>query len=166
MCDVTYPYVKGRAGMCNMTHATHVTSRHPREWCLIFKGICLYLYVKDVSACVTWLMQHTSRHVTHVNAPLYLRKFVCIHMWRTLACVPWLMQRMDTSRHPCEWSLIFKGICLCSYVRDVLACVTWLMQTYTCTHRCVWWQDPFIRVTWCMPVCDMTHPHVRHDSYK
>jgi len=32
------------------------------------------------------------------------------------------------------------------------------------THSCVW-HDPFLCVTWLIPVCDMTHSCVWHDSF-
>jgi len=48
--------------------------------------------------------------------------------------------------------------------QEPFLCVTWLIPVCDMTHSCVW-HDAFMCVTWCIHVCDMTHSCVWHDAF-
>jgi len=105
------------------------------------------------------------------------------YVWHdSLPCVTWLIDICDTDTFELVLSLIWFELGLILQLRHILggfpsysgwvSCVCWFH--WHVSFSCVTWLtatrgdmsgvDSFIRVTWLIPMCDMTHSYTWHDS--
>ena len=147
MCDMTHSFVWHHSNWWQ--RRTHKTAG---EW--LYHPVCdmtwltpwhdlLTCLTRDILMRVTWIMHACV--MTHS------------YVWHAFICVTWLficvtsLQLMATANtQDCRWVILsFHPVC------DM----TWL--TYVCDTT----RDIFMRVTWIMHACVMTHSHVWHDSF-
>jgi len=123
----------------------------------------------DSFMCATWLihvcgMTHSCARWWHLCVYSYTHKSL---IWKTLVFHMSHTYELDAQAVPL-YTAVFPHIRknrvsrvfhLCLFIR-----VTWLIHVCDMTHSCVW-HDSFMCVTWLIHGCDMTHSHVWHDSF-
>jgi len=136
-----------------MSYVTHINEAcHTYEWVMSYIWMPLFWWVP-------W--------------PIYKSDTTHLHVWHEpFTCVtclhPHLTVHVNGSCHTCKWG----RVTLINGSRHVsihsLTCVSRHVSmeschTYECpySHEC---HDPFIRVTWLIHMCDMTHSSVWHVS--
>jgi len=155
-----------------MSHLNHVN-----ESCHTCELVMSHVWMSHVThmneACHTqeWVMSHVGiSHVTRMNESCHTYEWVMSHVWTTHLGKPecWIGWR-DMSHSRWTWRIPMDMTHLCVtclrvtwliYMwHDSFLRVTWLIPTCDMTHSYVW-HDSFIRVTWLIQMCDMTHSHV------
>jgi len=166
---MTYSCVTQELCMCVMTHSYVWDAFICVTWLIHLCDITLTdgngehtrLQVSDyIIRCVTWhdLLTCLTRDIL-MRVTWIMHACVMTHsyVWHAFICVTWLficvtsLQLMATANtQDCRWVILsFHPVC------DM----TWL--TYVCDTT----RDIFMRVTWIMHACVMTHSHVWHDSF-
>jgi len=131
-------------------------------------------------SCYTyeWVMSHTwMSHVTHMNESCHTHAWVMSHIWTGH------VTHMNESCHTYEWVMWHIWMSDVTHVNELCHTYEWVMshvpvgrgskrqrvQEHTCLPRTLVVQhllcmrhDAFIRVTWVIHMCDMTHLYVWH----
>jgi len=143
MCDMTHWYVWHDSLICV-------------PWLIDMCDMTLWYVRHDSLICATWLF-HTCMMIRLGTTPLRFRR---LHILDSFTCATWLYYTYAIT-HPYVQhdSFIFKWwLILARFRSDLVAC------TYM-THSDVR-NEPIVRTLWLIYVCDMTHSHVRDDTFR
>jgi len=182
MFDVTHSYARHTfVYMWDMTHLTYPSTSAQR-------GAAVW-YVSFV--CEAWIIPH-ARHdlfiretgcISNARHNSFLRETWLIPTWDMMhsKCKTWLIPMWDISRFKSETSDMTRLTYLSTSMSDscvrhyLFICETWQRHDWDMTdfwylstsaqRGCAVWHDSFLCVTWLIHMCDVTHSHVRQETF-
>jgi len=178
--------------VCDMTHSyvwydsfTHHASHSNLTWLIHMCDMTHSYTWHDTFTCETWLI-----HTFYIFHTCELSHWTVLH--DSVICMTWLIHTCGMTHsymaHSYGWHFSYVW-------NDSLNCMTWLSDVFDMTHWTVWhdsvmyliwlpqalewrdekhilcrsilllWHDTFTRVTWLIPLCDMTYSYVWHDLF-
>jgi len=147
---------------CDMTHSYETWLVYMRHGPLI-RDVMTWLVAWPWMLARSWFgcMRHDSlvRDMTHSYGTCLIHMGRASFIWDVpYSWETWLIDICDMTSWPIYTEMIHSYGIYALFIRDM-------------THLHVWpdsfivWHDSFIRVTWLIHLCDMTHSHERHDSF-